>query len=562
VTERAPFPTASIPATRWLLYLGLGVVVWGLFVPDEGLWHDDVQTLFRAFVAPERGEGLFPAIATPTRRLLGLPFIAALASGWPVQTLHLLCSLAWIATAVLADRLARRLWPDRPLAAPLAGALTVCATPDLFTAAPVAMGYQQSIVLYVYAALLGLVWLQSGARLALWAAPVALSASLWTSDAAVAVWPLTPLLWAAAPGAGWRRGVPLGILWFLAPLPYVITLLGLIASEGSYLRQALVSSEPGPWIARYVDLLAWNLTPWRWVLDRPLWYPSAGSVVPPSVRWTIALAAGALAAWALFRRARYREAAGGSGVWAALASVALMAAANAPLAGVRYAEFYYRTHLLSRVFACVALAWLTAVAWSRARGVARPALAAAVAAWLSLGIASALERQDYFVTYTRAHRQELSSILTAAPALAADAVVLMRVPAHSRFLATEVQHLAGAWLSLLYADSSLECRTVLWSETLATACDATDSGFVCRGERSPECRRRDGQEAHFLPYDRLVVLEYRLAENRYALAETLPPGPPPGADYRPHERIRPAPRTRLAHALLGTTHGLAAWLWP
>ena len=441
MTERAPLPTASIPATRWLLYLGLGVVVWGLFVPDEGLWHDDVQTLFRAFLAPERGEGLFPAIATPTRRLLGLPFIAALATGWPVQALHLLCSLAWIATAVLADRLARRLWPDRPLAAPLAGALTLCATPDLFTAAPVAIGYQQSIVLYVCAALLGLVWLQSGSRPALWATPVALSASLWTSDAAVAVWPLTPLLWAAAPGARGRRAVPLGVLWFLAPVPYVITLPGLIAGEGSYLRQALVPLDAGQWIARFIDLLAWNVTPWRWALDRPLWYPSAGSVVPPSVRWTIALGVGALAAWALFRRAGRREATGPSGAWAAVASVALMASANAPFASVRYAEFYYRTHLLSRVFVSVALAWLTAVAWSRARAAARMVLAAAVAAWLSLGIASALARQDYFVSYTRAYRQELSSILTAAPALAPDAVLLLRAPAHSRFLATET----GTW---------------------------------------------------------------------------------------------------------------------
>jgi hypothetical protein len=189
-------------------------------------------------------------------------------------------------------------------------------------------------------------------------------------------------------------------------------------------------------------------------------------------------------------------------------------------------------------------------------------LAAAVAAWLSLGIASALERQDYFVSYTRAYRQELSSILTTAPALAPDAVLLLRAPSHSRFLATEAEYLARAWMSLLYADSSLECRTVLWSDTRATACDAVGNGFVCRGERSPDCRRRDGQEADFLPYDRLVMLEYRPAENRYALAETLPPGLPPGADYRPHERIRPAPRTHLARALLDTTHGLAAWLWP
>ena len=556
MTDR-PSPAASIPGTPWLLYLGLGVVVWGLFVPDQGLWHDDVQNLFRAFVAPERGEGLFPAIATPTRRLLGLPFIAALATGWPVQALHLLSAAAWITTAVLADRLARRLWPAMPLAAPLAAALTACATPDLCTDAALAVGYQQSVVLYVSAVLLGLRWLQSGSRAALWAAPVALCASLWTTDAAVAAWPVTPLLWAAAPGARGRRALPLGLLWFLAPVPYLITLAGLVTSEGSYLRKALVPLHAGQWIARLVDLLAWNVMPWRWAMDRPLWFPPHGEVVPLSVRWTIALAAGVIAAGAIFRRARRPETAGRSGTWGALASVALMATANAPFAGLQYADLYYRTHLLSRVFASAALAWLVAVAWYRARAAVRPVLAAAVAGWLALGVASALAQQDYFVSYTRAYRQELSSILTAAPALDPDAVLLLRAPVHSHFLATEAGHLARAWMTLLYADSSLECRTVLWSQARSTTCEPAGSGFVCRGESSADCGRGEGQETRLLPYERLVLLEYRPAENRYALVEALPLG-----DYRPHDRIRAAPRTSLAHALLDTTHGLAAWLWP
>jgi hypothetical protein len=556
-----PPSTTPRPATPWLVYLGLGGVVWGLFVPDQGLWHDDVQNLFRAFVAPERGEGLFPVIATPTRRLLGLPFIASLATGWPVQALHFLSSAAWMTTALIADRLARRLWPDRPLAAPLAGAFTICATPDFFTAAPVAVGYQQSIVLFLAAALLGLIWLQSGSRPALSAAPLALFASLWTSDAGVAVWPLTPLLWAAAPGTDRRRAGPLAILWFLAPVPYLVMLARMWAGGGSYLQQALVPLDAGQWAARFMDLLAWNVTPWRWALDRPLWFPPGGAVVPAPVRWTIALCAGSLAAWALLRRAANGHSAVRSGTLAALAALGLMAAANAPFAGVQLAEFYTRTHLLSRVFASLALAWLAAIAWSRTHGAARGLVAAAVAAGLSLGVASALERQDYFVWYTRAHRQELSSILTAAPALDPDAVLLIRVPVHSRFLATEAGHLARAWVSLLYADSSLECRTVLWSATRA-ACDASPGGFVCRGERSPDCPLPDGQETQLIPYERLVMLEYLPEENRYALAETLSPGSPAGARYQPLEHIRPAPRTGLARALLESPGGLAARLWP
>ena len=552
-----------MPATPWLLYVGLGVVVWGLFVPDQGLWNDDVQTLFRAFVAPERGEGLFPAIATPTRRLLALPSMAALASGWPVQLLHLLSSAAWLAAGLLAHHLARRLWPDQPLAAALAGALTLCATPDFLTGAPLAIGYQLSTVYYLCGVLLGFIWLQRGSRPALWAAPVVLSASLWTTDAAVGVWLLTPLLWAAAPGVQRRRrAVPLGILWFLAPVPYVVVVAGQWAAGGGYLQQANVPLGVGSWIARFADLLAWNFSPWRWALGRPLWFPGAGAVVPWALRWTIALLAGAVAAWTLFRRAPAGDATAGPGARRALAALALMAAANAPFAGLQYAEFYWRTHLLSRVFASLALAWPIALVWSRAREASRRVVAGGVAVWLSLGVAGALERQDYWVGYTRAHRQELSSILAAAPGLSSDALLLMRMPAHSHLLATETAYHTRAWTSLLFEDSSLECRTVQWAEGRPTACVTAPDGFVCRGERSPECQRRDGREEQFLPYEKLVILDYQPLENRYVLAQTLPAITPGAARYEPRGHLRPRPTTRLATALLDRNRGLAAWLWP
>jgi len=551
-----------MPATPWLLYVGLGVVAWGLFVPDQGLWNDDVQNLFRAFVARERGEGLFPAIATPTRRLLALPSIAALASGWPVQALHLLSSVAWLAAGLLAHHLCGRLWPDQPLAAALAGALTLCATPDFLTGAPLAIGYQLSTVYYLCAVLLGLVWLQRGSRAALWATPLALSASLWTTDAAVGVWLLTPLLWAAAPGVQRRRVLPLGLLWFLAPVPYFVVVAGQWAAGGGYLHQAQVRLGVGRWIARFADLLAWNFTPWRWALGRPLWFPAAGAVVPWPLRWTIALLAGAVAAWAILRRAPGSDATARPGVRRALAALALMAAANAPFAGLQYAEFYWRTHLLSRVFAALALAWPIALAWSRARGPLRGVVAGAVALWLSLGVAGALERQDYWVGYTRAHRQELSSILAAVPALSSEALLLVRVPAHGHLLATETAYHTRAWIALLNEDSSLECRTVQWAETRPTACVSALDGFVCRGERSPECQRRDGRDEQLLPFERLVVLDYQPLENRYVLAPTLPAVTPGAARYEPHAQLRPRPRTRLASALLDHNRGLAAWLWP
>ncbi len=557
-TEGAP------PSTPWLLYLGLSAVVWGLFVPDQGLWHDDVQNLFRAYVAPERGEGLLPAIATPTRRLLGLPFMAALATGYPVHALHLFCAASWLATGVLADRLARRLWPDAPLAAPLCAALVLCATPDFFTGAPLAVAYQLSIVAYLGATLLGLAWLQGGSKVALWTTPLCLSVSLWTSDGALAAWPLTPLLWIAAPGTRGRRRVGLALLWFVAPLPYLVLVLRQLTG-GGYLQQALVPLGAGRWLGRCADLLLWNFTPWRWALDRPLWFPSIGTVVPEPLRLAIALAAGAIAALLLLRRGPARDGARERiGLAGVAASLGLMAVTSVAFASVQLSEVYCRTHLLARVFACLALGRLAAAAWGRATGTAGRALVrVALGGWLALGVAGALERQDYFVGYTRAHRQELASWLGEAPALAPGAHLLLRVPEHRRYLATEAGYLARAWAVLLYEDPSVECRVFLWSSNRQTTCRPAADGFECSGERSPDCRRLDGRDTQLLPYDRLVLLQYEPARNAFVLSRELPAEAAAGAlAYRPDAHLLARPRTPLARALLDAVGGPAAWLWP
>jgi hypothetical protein len=549
----------------WLLYAGLGAVVWGLFVPDQGLWHDDVQNLFRAYVAPGRGEGWFPAIATPTRRLLGLPFLAALASGHPVLALHVLSGLAWLATGVLADRLARRVWPRVTAAAPLAGALTLCATPDFFTDAPLAVAYQLSIVAYLGALLLGLRFLQTGSRAALVASPVCLSIALWTADAALAAWALSPLVWLASPGTRGRRLWALALAWFLVPVPYLMLVIRQLTGGGGYLRDALVPLGAAAWLRRCAALLVWNVTPWRWGFDRPLWFPSTGTVVPQAVRIALAAAAGAIAAFAMFRKGAPRADARTGGAGGALACVALAAATNVAFASVQLSDLFCRTHLLARVFVALALAWCAAWAWARATTLGgRVLVPAAVAAWLALGVAGALERQDYFVGYTRAHRQELESLLAAVPGLAPDAHLLLRVPPHRTYLATEAGYLARAWATLLYEDSSVECRVFLWSSSRPTTCRADGDGFECRGERSPDCQRRDGRETERLPYDRLVLVEYDASRNAYVLAPELPADARSlaGARYQPHALLTSRPRTRLARALLEPTGGLADRLWP
>jgi hypothetical protein len=559
-----PAPAARTP---WLLYVGLTLAACGLFAFDRRPWHDDVQNLFRALAAPGRGEGWFPLLASPTRKLLSWPFFLALGSGWPSLALETMCVLSWLATGVLADRLARRLWPGQAGAAPLAGALTLVATSDFFTAATVAVGYLLSVTAFLAAVEAGFAWLHGARPPALVLALAMLSASLWTTDVAAPAFVLAPLLWAVGRGAAPRARLGrLAAAWYLAGAPYVALLLAQLAAPGSYVRAALAPVTLVQRAASLARLAAWNFEPWAWAFDRPLWQVSPGHVVPPGVRLALAAAAGLGAAWTL-RRAHFDGAR--VPVRPALVCLTLMLASNAAFAGVPLSESFCRTHLLSRVWASLALAgWL---GWTLARAGRwrwpRALALTLVAAWVALGAAGGLERQDYYVAYARRHVQELRSILVAAPALAPDARVVLRVPRAPAYMATDAGYLARARMALLYADPSLECRVVLWSDARGTRCEATPDGLLCRGERSPDCRRADGRDFDLLPWDRLVFLEYQSAYNWYLARDVLPDelggrDPSIAERYAPERQIRSRPPSALAYDLVLAPGGLAAWLWP
>lgn len=563
----------------WALYVALTLVAWGLFALDRGLWHDEVQILFRALAAPARGEGLFPVLASPTRRLLAWPSFLGLASGHPRLVLELLAGLSWLVTGVLAERIARRLWPGEPRLARLAGVLTLVATPDFFTGALVGLGYELSIAAYLAAACAGLVWLQGGRRAWLGGACVALAASLWTSDAAAPAWLLTPLLWGVAPraagGAPRARRALLLALWYLVGLPYLVVFVQVWRTPDSYVHMALLPLGWGERAARLRDLALWNFEPWNWAFARPMWLPPAGHVIPLGVRLGLGALAGlGSAAWLLGRRLE-PPAAAHAGVPrparrpGVLVALTLMLACNAAFAGLHLAQFFCRTHLLSRVFASLALAGLFDLVWTRLAG-RRPwrlALAAVAALWIALGAVGGLERQDYYAAYARRHRQELRSLAAAVPGLAPEAHLLLRVPRAERYLATEAGYLARAWMALLQQDPGVECRVFLWSTPRGTTCTPSAEGLECRGERSPDCRRADGRDFERLPYERLVFVEYLPRENRYLLRRRLPAEA--GGDvaawsarYAPEANLVARPPTPLARDLIDGPEGLAAWMWP
>jgi hypothetical protein len=180
---------------------------------------------------------------------------------------------------------------------------------------------------------------------------------------------------------------------------------------------------------------------------------------------------------------------------------------------------------------------------------------AAAGAWTFLGLLGGLERQDYYAGHWRRHRTELASLRAMAPGLAPDARVLLRVPTRDGFAATDAGYLARAWLTLLHADPTLECRVVLWAEGRPTSCEPAGPSLVCRGERSPDCVRRDGRREDLLPIDRLVWLDYDPQRRRFDLRRSLPAGFDPGGAYAPARLIVDRPLPALARALMDRPTG-------
>ena len=532
-----------------------------MFALDRGLWHDDVQVLFRMFAGPGRGEGLFPALASPTRRLQGLPFALALATGHPREALELTLGVVWLLTGLVAERIARELWPDRPRAAFLAACFTLAATADSFTDGLVGLGYFLAALFYLAGLWCGLAWLRR--RRAAWAAAAvaAANASLWIIDVALPAWLLTPVLWWVAAGRDERgRVARLSAAWYASAIPYLVVLGGFLRDPHSYAATALVPLAPRAWLSRCLALVLYNFEPWRWALARPQWLAPAPSVIPLAARLVLAALVGAAFAVALWRQ-RGPDETGRAWAAGAAACLLLMTASNAAFASVHLAEFFCRTHVLSRVFAVLAVAVILDSARSRP---ARLLAAVVAVSFVTLGTLGGLERQDYLAGHWRRHRQELRSILDAAPSLAPETRLVLRVRSHDHYMATDAGYLARAWMTLAYADPSLECRVFLWSEARGMRCGPGQGAVVCGGEHSPDCSRLDGRDDQVMPYAQLLFFDYDAAANRYAILPTLPAeADGPGATaYDPQARIDRRPPTPLAADLIYGRGGLADRAWP
>jgi hypothetical protein len=433
------------------------------------------------------------------------------------------------------------------------------------TASMISMGYHLAVVLHLIGALCLVRWTATGHRWWLMTALAGGTASLWTLDAAATVHPLTPLLaWAVARSPESRRRLFVGAAaWWACAVPYYIAFLTFLADSTGYAADAIVPSSWTDRILRLADLFAYNFQPWVWAFARPQWY----APVHPHSSWfdglLLAVVGAAVAAVAFVRLRRGDQAlvsqprAGWPArAWLVAVFIAFTALANATFMAVHLAEFHYRTQLLSRVWASLALAAAVTIALDRGR-VARFVAVGVGMAFIVLGILGGRERQAYFSDYWQRHQRELASIADIVRRLPLDATLVLRRAAESRFAATEAPYLARAWTTLLSADPTLECRTFLASADRGTHCSPEPDALVCRGDVSPRCGI-DAERGMRVPYDRLVVMTYDPVQPGFGVDATLPatftPRGAAGATsadrYAPERLFIERPASWLARSLL------------
>ena len=539
------------------LYFGLLLLVWGLTVPMRGLWQDD--TLLLRLARTYQGHGFMAAltpVVAPLRRLYSLPSRLALATPQPVWTLHLMFGLIWLGQALAAGWIIRLLLPGQRLTRFLAICLTLTATSDYLTDNLTALGYNLAALLLLLALGCCLRYLIGGRLGWIALACAAIAVSIWTLDIAIPALPFVPLLllWRSGIQA-WRRILLLLAALGLTLAPAVPVEWRFLHDAGGYAAVAMQPMSPADRFDRITSLWGENFAPWRWAFDHPVWYPRPAVAIP---LWAMALGAAVAAAWFAFRARKAQNPDPPertprilllAGIFAAMALIA-----NAAYAALQMAELHYRTHILSRSWASLAVAVLIGWAvqkWPRFRAgfLIVPVL------FVGFGVWGGLERQDLWVSTWRLHQKELLSIVTNAPALTPGTGIILRSqPTPTLYLATEADYLAKSWLVLLYDDPTIHGLRL--ASDRGTGCQTTPEGLDCWHEQQAECFATRACAADRFPYDKLVILDFDDQKGIWQLVSNPQGDPLLGgsgaalAGYRPADRILKRPLTPRQRALL------------
>jgi MFS family permease len=523
----------------------------------RGMWQDD--TLHLRLARDFQGHGFLAAltpVVSPLRRLYTLPYRLALATPQPVWTQHLLYGAIWLGQALAAGWISRLLLPGRRLTRFLAICLTLTATSDYLTNNLTALGYNAGALLLLLAIGCSLRYVTSGSAGWIAIACAATAASIWTIDIAIPALPFIPLLLLWRGGtAAWRRILLVLSAVGIAIAPAVPIEWRFLHDRTSYAAVALVPMRLAERLHRTMGLWLENFAPWRWAFARPIWYPRPPAAIP---LWAMGLAAAVAAAWFAFRARRAQDPDRPerpirtlllAGVFAAMALIA-----NAAYAGLQMAELHYRTHILSRTWASLAVAVSAGWAvqqWPRFR----TAFLLVPMLFVGFGVWGGLERQDLWVSTWRLHKKELLSIVTTAPALTPGTGIILRSPpTPDLYLATEADYLAQSWLILLYDDPAIHALRM--ASDRGTGCRATPDGLACWHEQQAGCFDAGTCAADRFPYETLVILDFDSRRGTWRLVSSPQGDPLLGgsaaalAGYRPAGRIVERPLTPRQRALL------------
>ena len=534
------------------LEIVLTILVWGLFAADRGLFQDDIAIHGHVALVGSPWRRFFGVSLRTTRWLQGWPSAISLLTPAPRLVQQLEYGLMWLAIAVLARWLARQLFPDERLVGFFAGALTATACSDYLTNSLVASTYQLSIVFFLLACFLfgrsldgAHAWTRVGMA-------IVLLASLLTMDAGFAALLVVPPLFAAR-GAARSSLVRSSQIWYATSLLYYGLFVAVLLSGHSYVAGAIRPMTTMQRLANLWDLTSLNFAPWRWASTS---LPS--DLVPPILLGShfrlLVVALGLLALLlCLWWCARVAQRAPSpppsprllpSRWWTVMAmALVVTAACNVIFVSAPAAETHYRTQLMSRVWASILIAGLSARLVGRTRAWAVVGVAL-VSAFVGYGLLAGIERQDYFLSFWQRHRVELASLIQQTPGLSGDAQLVLRRPIGIPYVATHVPYLAEAWLIVLMHPAPRS--PVLWVPGGGFECQLVGSELECIGPRGPVRT----------PLAALVVLEYG-PDGRYALRRTLPaewlPGAPESvlAGYAPERWLRPEVAPDLSNEMLG-----------
>jgi hypothetical protein len=555
---------------RWLRRLGAGLnsdgslyvvlllLVWGLTVPMRGMWQDDTLLLRLARVFQGHGFlAAFTPVVSPLRRLYSLPCRLALATPQPIWTMHLLFGAAWLGQALAAGWITRLLLPERRLTRFLAICLTLTATSDYLTNNLTAIGYNISALMLLLAVSCCLRYVMGGGAGWIVMACAAITVSLWTIDVAIPALPFLPLilLWRGGIEA-WRRILLVLSALGLTLAPAALAEWRFLHDPAGYAAVALLPMRLADRLDRTLSFWGENFAPWRWVFARPIWYPRPPAAISA---WAMLLGAVVAAAWFAFRACRASQNPDRPehttrtlvlvGIFATLALIA-----NAAYAGLQMADIHYRTHILSRTWASLAVAVLAGWAvqqWPRFRYVFLlvPVL------FVGFGVWGGLERQDLWVSTWRLHKKELLSIVATAPAFTPGTGIILRSSSTpDLYLATEADYLAQSWLILLYDDP--EIHALRMAPDRGTGCRATAEGLACWHEQQAGCFDAGTCAADRFPYETLVMMDFDTRQGTWRLVSSARGDPLLGgsdaarAGYQPAGRIVKGPLTPRQRALL------------